>query len=117
MLSEMELAQLFVSYAEANKSAEEIKVKIEEEILARGGSQTMAGVEAKFYQAGFETPDYENVAKANMPKNFDLSPFSTTKTTTKWKEVCDAIGVEAPQGAPTEARVLVGMAKPKVKKQ
>ncbi len=116
MLSEMELAQLFVSYAEANKSAEEIKVKIEEEILTRGGSQTMAGVEAKFYQAGFETPDYENTAKANMPKNFDLSPFSTTKTTVKWKEVCDEIGVEAPQGAPTEARVLVGMAKVKAKK-
>ena len=116
MLSEMELAQLFVNYAEANRNVEEIKSKIEKEILARGGSQTMAGVEAKFYQAGFETPDYENTAKENMPKNFDLSPYITVKPTTKWKEVCEAIGVEAPQGAPTEARVLVGMAKVKAKK-
>lgn len=116
MLSETELAQLFVNYAETNKKAELIEEQIKTEILARGESQKMAGVEAKFYQAGFETPDYENTAKANMPKNFDLSPYSTTKTTTKWKEVCDAIGVEAPQGEPTEARVLVGMAKSKAKK-
>ena len=116
MLSETELAQLFVNYAETNKKVELIEEQIRTEILARGESQKMAGVEAKFYQAGFETPDYENTAKANMPKNFDLSPFSTTKTTVKWKEVCDEIGVEAPQGNPTEARVLVGMAKSKAKK-
>lgn len=116
MLSETELAQLFVNYAEVNKEAERIEELIKSEILARGESQKMAGVDAKYYQAGFETPDYENTAKANMPENFDLSPYSTTKTTTKWKEVCDVIGAEAPQGEPTQARVLVGMAKPKVKK-
>ena len=116
MLSETELAQLFVDFAETNKKADLIKEKIESEILARGESQKMAGVEAKFYQAGFETPDYENTAKAKMPKNFDLSPYSTTTTTTKWKEVCDAIGVEAPQGEPTPAKVLVSMIKPKAKK-
>lgn len=116
MLSEPELAQLFVDYAETNKKADLIKEKIELEILARGESQKMAGVEAKFYQAGFETPDYENVAKANMPKGFDLSPYTTVKPSTKWKEVCEAIGVEAPKGAPTVAKVLVGMVKPKEKK-
>lgn len=116
MLSETQLAQLFVDYAETNKKAELIEEQIKAEILARGESQKMAGVEAKYYQAGFETPDYENTAKSNMPENFDLSPFSTTKTTTKWKEVCEAIGVEAPQGAPTPAKVLVAMVKSKVKK-
>ena len=116
MLSETELAQLFVDYAEINKESERIKEQIENEILARGESQKMAGVEAKYYQAGFETPDYENTAIANLPDGFDLTPYSTEKTTVKWKEVCMAIGVEAPQGAPTEAKVLVGMAKPKTKK-
>lgn len=116
MLSEIELAQLFVDYAEATKNAERVGELIKKEILARQGSQTMAGVEAKFFQSGHETPDYENTAKANMPKNFDLSSFSTTKTTVKWKEVCETIGVEAPEGAPTEPRVIVQMVKPKTKK-
>lgn len=115
-MNEIELAQLFVEYAEATKKAEQVAELIKVEILTREGSQTMAGVEAKYYQAGNETPDYENTAKANMPKNFDLSPFSTTKTTVKWKEVCETIGVEAPEGAPTEPRVIVQMVKPKVKK-
>ena len=116
MLSETELAQLFVNYAETNKKAELIEEQIKAEMLLRQESQKMAGVEAKYYQEGHETPDYENTAKASMPKNFDLSPYSTTKTTTKWKEVCEAIGVEAPMGEPTPARVLVSMIKAKTKK-
>lgn len=116
MVSETELAQLFVNYAETNKELERIEALIKSEILARGDSQKIAGIEAKYYQEGFETPDYEGTANANIPEDFDMSPFSTTKTTVKWKEVCEAIGVVAPVGKPTEARVIVGVVKSKAKK-
>ena len=107
---------MFVDYAETNKKAGLLEEQIKAEMLLRQESQKMAGVEAKYYQESYETPDYENTAKINMPQGFNLSQFSTTKTTVKWKEVCEEIGVEAPKGAPVPARVLVSMIKPKAKK-
>jgi len=108
MLSEMEFAQLFIEYAEHGKQQEEISKKIEEEILERKESSKIAGVTAKYFSEGFETPDYEQVAKVNMPDGFDLSPYSKEQEpSVKWKEVCEALQVEVPKGAPKPARVTI----------
>jgi hypothetical protein len=108
MLSEIELTQLFIDYAEHGKKREEIGKKIEAEILERKESSKIAGVTAKYFQEGFETPDYEQAAKANMPDGFDLSPYSTSyDPSVKWKEVCEALQIEAPKGVPKPARVTI----------
>jgi hypothetical protein len=106
-MNEIELTQLFVEYAELNKKAQEVKAKIEKEILERGQTSKMAGVTATYYKPSFETPDYESAAKASLPKDFDLSPYTSTTVTTRWKEVCETIGVVAPAGAEKPARVVV----------
>lgn len=107
-LSESEFAQLFITYAELGERRDAIKKTIEEQVIIREGSSKIAGVEAKYYKPSFETPDYEAVAKANMPKDFDISPYSTPKEpSVKWKEVCEALQIEVPKGAPKPAWVSI----------
>ncbi len=108
MLSELEFANLFIEYAEHGKKQDEIAKKIEAEVLERKESSKIAGVNAKYFSEGFETPDYEQAAKANMPDGFDLSPYSKEQEpSVKWKEVCEALQIEAPKGAPKAARVTI----------
>lgn len=108
MLSEIELTQLFIDYAEHGKKREDIAKKIEAEILLRKESSKIAGVTAKYFSEGFETPDYEMVAKANMPDGFDLSPYSKEQEpSVKWKEVCEVLQIEVPKGEPNPARVTI----------
>lgn len=108
MLTEIELTQLFIDYAETKKRSGELEEKIKEEILGRGKSAEIAGVKASYYKPSFETPDYENFALSNMPSDFDISPYSTTyEPSVKWKEVCEALQLEAPKGSPKPARVTV----------
>lgn len=108
MLSEVEFASLFIEYAEYGKKREDIAKKIEAEILIRKESSKIAGITGKYFQEGFETPNYEQAAKENMPKDFDLSPYSTPQEpSVKWKEVCEALQIEAPKGAPKPARVTI----------
>jgi hypothetical protein len=110
MLSELELANLFIEYAEHGKKQEEIAKKIEAEILERKESSKIAGVNAKYFKEGFETPDYEQAAKSYLSSHpdFDLSPYSTPQEpSVKWKEVCEVLQIEAPKGAPKPARVTI----------
>lgn len=116
MLDEIALTQLFIEYAEHDRKLEEIKKKIQDELLERKGSSTIAGIEGKYYKEGFETPDYEAAAKSylNTHPDFDLTPYSTTyEPSVKWKEVCEALLIEAPKGLPKPARVVISKKKEK----
>jgi hypothetical protein len=106
-MDEIELTELFVSYSKAMKVMAELKTKIEAAVLERGETVKIAGVTATYYKPSFETPDYENAAKAAVPEGFDYVPFSTVTTSVRWKEVCEAIGVAAPAGKEKPARVVV----------
>ena len=106
-MNEIELTQLFVEYAECNKRMAELKSKIESAVLERGETVKIAGVSASYYKSSFETPDYQRAAKSAMPDGFDLSPFSTTTTVVRWKEVCDNLAIEVATGPEKPARVVV----------
>ena len=102
-----DLAGLFVEYAEVKEKAEELKAKIEKAVLENGVSVTIAGVKATYYQPSYGTPDYRSAAIAAMPHDFDLSPFTKVTESTSWKDVCEALQVEAPAGEEKPARVVV----------
>ena len=107
MLNEIELTKLLVAYSEATKTASELKAKIEAAVLERGETTKIAGVTASYYGPSFGTPDYKSAATSSMPKDFDVTPFSTITTSMRWKEVCEALGVVALVGEESPARVVV----------
>lgn len=92
-MDEIELTQLFVQYAETQKKLSELKAKIEAQVLDIGESRKIAGVTATYYQPTVDI-DYEAAAKSVMPNDFDTLPFSTVKTTIRWKDVCEAVGAD-----------------------
>jgi len=107
-MDEIELAKLFTEYAATKNYLQRLEAQIKTAVLEIGESRKIAGVNAKFYAPGFETPDYQAAAQAAMPQGFDLTPFQTGNPVTRWKDVCAALGVEAPQGSERPARVVVG---------
>jgi hypothetical protein len=106
-MNEIELTRLFVDYAESLKKSAELKSKIEAAVLERGETVKIAGISASYYKASFETPDYKGVARAVMPKDFNIMPFSTTTVSTRWKEICEYLSIDVPAGAEKPARVVV----------
>jgi len=106
-MDEIALTKLFVEYSEAVQAVKLLRAEIEAAILERGETAKIAGVTASYYKPTFETPDYESAAKADMPGDFDLNPFSVVTTTIRWKEVCERLGVVAPKGAPKPAHVVI----------
>lgn len=104
-MNDIELAALFLEYAGLEMQLEEVANKIEKAILEKGETVKIAGVTAKYYRPSYGLPDYESLAKPSIPSNFDLSPFSTTSI--RWKEVCQALGIDIPKGEPTPARVVI----------
>ncbi len=106
-MDEIELTKLFVEYADVKKRAEELKEEIEAAVYDIGETRKIAGVTATYYKPGFEMPDYAAVARTNMPADFDLIPYTTITSTTRWKEVCGYLGLETPPGAEKPARVVV----------
>jgi hypothetical protein len=92
-MTEVELAHLFVKYASLKDQLDILAALIEEEVLARGETVKIAGVTATYYKAGKEY-QYESAAQAAMAKlevPLDLKPFTTTKETVRWKEVCESM--------------------------
>jgi hypothetical protein len=106
-MNDIDLAQLFVDFAETNKRLEELRTQIEKGVLERQSTVKIAGVTATYYKPSFETPDYQHEAMAVIPADFDLTPYSTTTIKTRWKEICDHFSVECKPGAPVDARVVV----------
>jgi len=106
-MTELELAKLFTEYAATKEYLQRLEAQIQAAVLECKETRTMAGVTAKYMKPGFETPDYQSAAKAAMPTGFDLTPFQTVTTSTKWAAVCAHLGIEVPQGAERPARVLV----------
>ena len=110
-MNEIELTQLFVTYAETQKKLSELKTAIEIEILARGESSKIAGVTATYYKPSFGTPDYESAGLeliGNSPELKDRLVFYQTSTvTTKWKEFCTDFGLTPPPGEEKPARVVI----------
>ena len=107
-MDDIELTQLFVDYAVATKKLQELRSLIEPEVLQRGETVKIAGVTATYYRSSTGTPNYKEVAEADMPKDFDLKPFSTVTTSVRWKEVCDALGITSFRpGEISEARVVI----------
>jgi len=106
-IDDVALARLFTEYAATKEYLQRLEAQIQAAVLERGESVKIAGVTAKYMKAGFETPDYQVAAQAAMPHGFDLSPFQTVTTSTKWAAVCAHLGIEVPQGAEKPARVLV----------
>jgi len=106
-MNDLELTQLFLDYAESKKKTEELRQRIVAAVLEKGESVKIAGETATYRKPGFETPDYKAAAMAYMPIDFDLSQYSTVMTSTRWKDVCAALGVDASVGAPKPASVTV----------
>ena len=103
----VELAKLFVKYSELKKELDEVSATIMNAVLEIGETQTIAGVTAKYYKPSAGTPDYESTAKAAMPDGFDLAEFSSVRTSVRWKDVCEKLGVTAPAGEMKQPRVVI----------
>jgi hypothetical protein len=109
-MNEIQLARLFIAYAEKRNEMAFLQKEIEDAVLEIGETQFIAGVTAKYSKPSNETPDYEAAAKNGLPPDItDLSQFNTTTTlfTTRWKEVCEFYKITVPPGAEKPARVVV----------
>lgn len=107
-MNEIQLAQLFVDYAEALKVEQELRLNIEEAVLELGESRVIAGVRATYYNPSFGTPDYEAIARNNGASPELIAACSETKVVTKWQKVCDLLNAQIPRdGELKPARVVV----------
>lgn len=106
-MDELKLTELFIRYAQIEKERKFLEAEIQAAVLALGETRKIAGVTATYYKPGFATPDYEAHAKANIPDGFDLDPYTTVSTSTRWKEVCEAIGSVPEPTEPKAARVAI----------
>jgi hypothetical protein len=111
MMNEIELTQLFVQYATVSDQLATIKAEIEKEILERKDSVKIAGVQATYYKPTTGTPKYEEAAIefiGRYPAAKDrLGEYQTTTISTKWKDFCAAMAIEAPPGEDRPARVVI----------
>lgn len=107
MVNEVELAQLFVKFAELRDQIAGIEEKIKAAVLEIGESRKIAGVTATYYKPSHETPDYEGAARSHGLDGFDLSPYTTTTVIVSWKSVCDALFITPAEGREKPARVTV----------
>lgn len=111
IVDEIQLANMFVSYAAMRKNLAEIENKIKSAILDLRESRKIAGVTATYYQPSHKTPDYEGECRAFMQANHisevEINPFQTMTISTRWKDACEHFGVDAPLGEETPARVVV----------
>lgn len=101
----IELTQLFVEAAETRKRLAEVESAITAAVLEMGETQKIAGVKATYYKPGFTTPNYEAAARANLPDYYDLEPYTTVRTSVKWKDVC-ASATRKPQTCPRGNQIL-----------
>lgn len=109
-MNDIQLAELFVKRASLAEEMAKIDDEITKAVLAKGESVKIAGVTATYYKPGFETPDYESAVRVLNPDIESLTVFkdySTTKVTTKWKELCEFLGIKAASGSPKPARVVI----------
>ena len=109
-IDEIALAKLFVEYAETEQHLGFLESEIKDAILAIGETREIAGVMAKYYKAGTETPDYEAAAIDFLGNNYpdaNLSEYKTTTVTTRWKDVCEQFRIPVPPGESKTARVVV----------
>jgi hypothetical protein len=111
-MNEIELTQLFVTYAETRDKLEKLKSAIEAEVLVRGESSKIAGVTATYYKPSVGTPKYEDAVQGYIQlhpedNNAYLGKFSTTTTVYRWKEICDYLLIVPALGEEKPARVVV----------
>lgn len=111
-MDDIQLTQLFVEYALHQAKMIELKAEIEKEVLARGKSVAIAGVEAKYYKPSEGTPDYEGAVKEWWDRHPEdthayMSDCSTTTVSVSWKKVCDYLLLAPPSGELKPARVVV----------
>jgi hypothetical protein len=110
-MNEIELTQLFIEYAETQSLLDELRAKIEAEILERKDSVKIAGVKATYYKPSPGTPNYEEAAIeyiGRVPEAKELLPeYQTTTVSTRWKEFCAAMEIEAEPGEERPAKVVI----------
>jgi hypothetical protein len=110
-MDDIELTKLFVEYAQTVAHAKTVKAMMEEEVLKRAESVKIAGVEAKYFKPSNEAPDYEATVLAKLEGSSEkdnlIDLYTTITKTVRWKDLCEALHIEAPQGEPKPARVLI----------
>lgn len=105
------LAQDLLLWAQWKEQIEGIEAKITEQILVLGESVTVGDVRAAYYKPGL-CLDYQLGALANTElKGYKkaLREATTTKESTAWAKLCQALGLEGDDIPSTErpARVVI----------
>ncbi len=106
-MNAVELAKLFTDYAETKAKLTKLEEQIQAQVLEIGKSQAIAGVKATYYNPTVKY-DYFLAAMDKRPTPEQIGQFSTTTTTTKWKELAESIGADLKKFEKAEpARVVV----------
>jgi hypothetical protein len=97
-----ELAQKMLAWEQAKRALDALTAEIEMAVLEIGKTQTVGNVRATYNQ-GRRTFLYETAAMLAEPDADIVQRYTTTKTVTDWKTVCEAIGCDVPftQGEPS----------------
>jgi aspartate/methionine/tyrosine aminotransferase len=110
-MNEIELTQLFIEYAETQSLLDELRAKIEAEILERKDSVKIAGVKATYYKPSAGTPKYEESVieylGSHPEKKDELKKFQSTIISTSWKEALLYFNLIAKPGDERPAKVVI----------
>ena len=104
-LNPSELAALMLEWEQAQRKADQLKAQIESAVMNIGATQQVGNVKAT-YSKGRMSYDYEAAANNHLEEvmlSFDVSKiatakaivdaFTTTKTSTSWREACEAMEI------------------------
>lgn len=110
-MDEMKLAEMFIEYRKTEERLEGLRQLITKAVMELGESRKVAGVVATYYKPSREV-DWESLAKDNggMPGTDVFRSFTTTKESTKWKDICEYLKVTDKADSYSEekpARVVV----------
>lgn len=107
VLTEVEVAALFLELAQLKEKAEAIEKKLEAHVVRTENDYSVAGLTLKYKKPSAGTPLYkESAYEHEKLRNgtFDLLPYTTTTESVSWKKVCEVLGVTAKPGIPSPAR-------------
>lgn len=89
------LAILILMWEDHKRLVDAVEDVIKEVVLELGETVKVGNVTASHY-GGRTTYDYEGAAKDDESAKLYIPDFTTTTTTTNWRLVCEAAGIEAP---------------------
>lgn len=103
LLNPSELAALMLEWEQVQRKADALKAQIESAVMAIGATQQVGNVKAT-YSKGRMSYDYEAAVSSRLEaaRNDEaemvrlraiVDAFTTTRTSTRWREVCEAMGI------------------------